>query len=372
MSGCPGHLRALAIAGALFLGLCAPALAQTGSDYERGVAARLAGQTEEAVELLARAAATEPGNADAQLQYGLALLAAGRVDDAERAFRTTLELAPDYDDARIALARVHQRRDNREAALAELARVVPANSEASDLRANLMSAAAAKGGYRWQVDIDGSYSDVRSQQDWHDLSLRLTHVVSPFTRIGAAIEPSRRFGEHDTYGEIRINHRASDRANFWLFAGATPSADFRPRWQVGAGGALKLTQGPVATVATIDARHSLYRSGDIQMLNPGFEQYLPGGHWITGRMINVIEDGDWRTGWLARADLMASRRLRLFAGAAHAPDITEGVVVDTFSLFGGLAVGLNDRTTLRLFVNSEDRKGSSDRLEFGTGIGLRF
>lgn len=371
MSGCAEHWRALAIAGALFLGLSAPTLAQTGSDYERGVAARLAGHTDEALELLARAAAAEPRNADAQLQYGLALLAAGLLDDAERAFGTTLELAPNYDDARIALARVHQRRGDREAALAELNRVSPTNPEASELRAALMRA-TADSSYRWQVDLDGSYSDVRGQQDWHDLSLRLTHVVSPFTRIGAAMETSRRFGEHDTYGEIRIDHRASDRTNFWLFAGATPSADFRPRWQVGAGGALKLTQGPAATVATVDARHSLYRSGDIQMLNPGFEQYIPGGHWITGRMINVIEGGNRHTGWLARADVMASSRLRLFAGAAHAPDINEGVVVDTVSLFGGLAVALNDRTTLRLFVNSEDRKGSSDRFEFGTGMGLRF
>lgn len=352
--------------------LVAPALAQTASDYERGVAARLAGHIDSAVELLAGAVAAEPGNADAQLQYGLALLTARRLDEAERSLRTALELAPDYDDVRIALARVHQRRGNRAKALAELDQVSAANREAAELRAALMSPGTVQAAYRWQVYLDGSYSDVRRQPDWHELSLRLAHSIDPSTRLGAAVEFSRRFGEDDTYGEVRIDHRASDRVNLWLFTGGTVKADFRPRWQVGAGGAFKLSEGRSATVATVDARHSSYPSGEIQMLNPGIEQYLAGGHWLTSRMINVIEDGKWYSGWLVRADVMATERLRLFVGVADAPDVTEGVVVETVSLFSGVAVDLNDRATLRLFVNSENRDGSADRLEWGTGIGLRF
>lgn len=217
--------QALTAASTLLAALAAPALAQAGSDYERGVAARLGGRTDQSLELLARAVAAEPSNADAQLQYGLALLAAGRLDEAERAFKTTLELAPNYDDARIVLARVHQRRGERAAALAELDRVGTSNAEAADLRAALMRHTVSERAYRWHGHLDGSYSDVRRQQDWHDLSLRLANSVSASTRIGAAIEYSRRFGKDDTYGEVRINHRPSDRANLWLLAGATPEAD---------------------------------------------------------------------------------------------------------------------------------------------------
>ncbi len=372
MSGFSSGRCALSTAFSLLVTFQAPAHAQATSDYGRGVEARLDGRIDSAVELLARAVSAEPRNADAQLQYGLSLLAAGRLDEAERAFRTTLELAPDYADARLGLARVHQRRGERAAALAELEQVAVTNPEVSDLRAALMRPSVAGAGYRWRVDLDGSYSDVRAEQDWRDLSLRITGALDPATKVGAGIEHSHRFGEQDTFGELRIDHRLSDRSNVWLSAGATPDADFRPRWQVGGGGGFKLSQGPSATVATIDARHASYRTGDIQILNPGVEQYIPGGHWVTARMINVVGDGDWHSGWLVRADIAAANRLRLFGGVADAPDVTEGVVVETLSLFGGLAVDLNNRTTLRLFVNSEDRDGSADRIEISTGFGIRF
>ncbi len=359
-------------AAALLLALEAPAAAQSGTDYDRGVSARLEGNTDVAIELLGRAVANEPANADAQLQYGLALLAAGRLNEAERAFLRTLELAPNYDDARIALARVHQRRGDRQAALAELARVAAANPEAGELRTALLNQRAPEGHFRWRVDLDGSYSNVRGESDWRDISLRVAGAGSASTQLGAAIEHSHRFGRNDTYGEVRVDHRASDRTVLWLLAGGTPSADFRPRWQLGAGGAFKLTRGPTATVATIEARHSRYPTGDIQSVNPGVEQYLPGGHWVTARMINVAADGDVRSGWLTRVDAMAGRRLRLFAGIADAPDITEGVVVNTFSMFGGVVADLNDRTVLRLSVNNENRRGTVDRLEIAAGIGVRF
>lgn len=357
---------------ALTFAVAAPAVAQATSDYERGVAARLAGDVDSAVELLARAIAAEPANADAQLQYGLALLAAGRLDDADGAFRRTLEIAPRYDDARIGLARVQQRRGKREAAITELTQVTESNAEAASLRAALQHPAVATNAYRWSMDLDGSYSRVRNQKDWRDLSLRIGAAVTPEASLSGAIEYSRRFGEQDTYGELRLDHRLALGASVWLLAGATPGADFRPRWQVAGGAAVRLRDGHNGTVVTIEGRHSRYPGGNIQILNPGIEQYLKGGHWITARAINVVERGDHHFGWLARADVMASPRLRLFGGISDAPDVTEGVVVETFSLFGGLSFAISDRNSWRLFVNREDRAIGSDRLEIGTGIGVRF
>ncbi|MDQ4088185.1 MAG: tetratricopeptide repeat protein, partial [Pseudomonadota bacterium] len=90
------------------------------SAYDQGVAARRAGDHLRALSLLRQAAAQEPANADVHLQIGLTHLALGQLDEAETAFRRTLELAPDYADARIALARLAQRRGDEAAALAEL------------------------------------------------------------------------------------------------------------------------------------------------------------------------------------------------------------------------------------------------------------
>ncbi|MDQ3139302.1 MAG: tetratricopeptide repeat protein, partial [Pseudomonadota bacterium] len=95
--------------------------------YREGVAARLAGDNAQAATLLTRVVAAEPGNADAALQLGLVNLALGQLDEAEVAFRRTLVLAPNYDDARIGLARVAQRRGDSAQALATLAPVAPGN-----------------------------------------------------------------------------------------------------------------------------------------------------------------------------------------------------------------------------------------------------
>jgi YaiO family outer membrane protein len=350
----------------------APA-SQPMSDYDRGVAARVAGQPEAAIDLLGRAVAADPRNADAHLQLGLSLLAAGRLDEAERALRAALEIAPDYTDARLGLARVHQRRGNRAAALDELARVPAGNTEAAQLRTALATPAQAASPYRWRLDLDGSYSDVgNGQPDWRDASIRVGYAADAATRVSGLVEASRRFSRDDVYGEVQLDRRVSDRANVWLLLGGTPNADFRPEWQVALGGGLRLTDGPTATVATLEARHSQYPLGDIQSLNPGIEQYLPGGHWLTARMINIFEDGRHQSGWLARADIAATRRLRLFAGAADAPDISEGVVTESFALFGGALLDLDGRTTLRLSINREDREQSADRLQVGAGLGLRF
>ena len=73
----------VACATALF---ASPAMSQV-SDYDRAVAARLADDPALAVSLLEPWLAERPDDADARLQYGYALLALGRFDEAEAAFQ---------------------------------------------------------------------------------------------------------------------------------------------------------------------------------------------------------------------------------------------------------------------------------------------
>jgi YaiO family outer membrane protein len=346
--------------------------------YRDGVAARHAGEAARAVSLLRQAVAAQPGNADAQLQLGLALLAEGRLDDAEAAFRRTLEIAPDYEDAHLALARVEQRRGNRAGALAALEPVSPTNREAAGLRAQLSAADEADEAspYRWQLNVDGSYSALEgsAQPDWREGTVQLRYQATEDTAVGGSVEVSRRFGNTDTYGELRVDHRLSDGASAYVTVGGTPNADFRPEWQVGAGGSVRVVEGKTPTSLTIDARQAHYRAGDIQTVSPGIEQYVAGGRaWLTARWINIFDEtGDHNSGWLARGDVMATERFRLFAGVADAPDVSEGVVTDTFSIFGGAAYELSDRAVLRFSLAHEDRATGSDRLQAGIGLGLRF
>ena len=110
-------------------------------------------------------------------------LAMGRLDEAEAAFRRTLELAPDYADARLGLARVAQRRGDRAAALAELDRIGPGHAEADQLRRQI-EAAAAEQPWRWRIDLDGSYSRIEELPDWQSATLVVQHRPGANTTIG--------------------------------------------------------------------------------------------------------------------------------------------------------------------------------------------
>lgn len=353
-----------------------PALSQSApldEIYQQGVQARLSGDHVRAAELLRQVVAAQPGNADAQLQLGLALLNAGDIEQAEAAFRRTLAVAPDYADARLGLARVEQRRGNRAAALAQLDMVQPVTAEAISLRRQITGMERP---FRWRVDVDGGYAFVsQDQPDWKEGSLRISRQASAATAVSAGLEVSRRFGLTDTYGEVRAQHRFAENAgSAYILGGATPNADFRPEWQIGLGGEVRLRGGPAATLLTLDVRQARYRIGDIQTLNPGIDQYLAGGRiWLSGRWINIFdENGRHQSGWLGRGDVLATDRLRLFAGAADAPDTSEGRVIDTFSLFGGFSWDASERMTLRASLAHDDRETGSDRLQLGLGAGWKF
>ena len=220
--------------------------------------------------------------------------------------------------------------------------------------------------------FDFGAAAVEGQPDWREASFQLNHRLTEASAVTGRIEAARRFDLNDVYGELRVDHRFSPDFSVWLAAGGTPEADFRPSWQLGAGLAARVRGGPQATVLTFDLVQAHYRSGDIQTVTPGVEQYFANGKaWATARWINIIGDGDHRSGWLARGDVMAGSRVRLFAGLADAPDLSEGIIVDTFSVFGGLVADVGDRTTFRFSVARDDR-AVGDRLSGSIGLGWRF
>jgi len=228
---------------------------------------------------------------------------------------------------------------------------------------------------RVRLDYDFSFSDLEEpRSDWHEASVRLRYQADETLAVSALLEVSDRGRSRDVYGEVRLDRRGAPGSGVYVALGVTPEADFRPEWQLSAGGFARIRGGPGATVLTLDARHGRYRAGDVQTLTPGIEQYLAGGRaWLTARWINIFdEDGDHRAGWLARGDVMAGDRLRLFAGLADAPETSEGIVIDTFSLFGGLSYDLSASASLRLSIAHEDRDVGGDRLQLSVGTGLRF
>jgi YaiO family outer membrane protein len=340
------------------------------NDYDQAVKARFAGEPARAVALLEPLVAADPQNSDAQVQLGLARLALGQLDAAELAFEAALDIAPDYTDARIGLARIAQRRGDRAAALRALDESGADNLEITELRRQLADAPSEP---RWQLDMDAAYSWLNGPQpDWRELAIQLRRSGAAAT-VGARIEYARRFDRNDVYGEAQLDYRLSDGARVYATLGGTPDADFRPEWQLALGGSLRINGGPDATILTLDGRQARFAVGDVQSLTPGIEQYIGGRFWLTGRWINLFDErGTHRSGYLVRGDIQASDPLRLFAGYSDAPDTDEGVVVDVRSLFGGLSLDFGRRHILRLAVAHDDRETGADRTQLTLGFGLRF
>jgi tetratricopeptide (TPR) repeat protein len=78
-------------------------------DYEQlGLAWVRLGRDAEAADAFAEAAGRGPALASAHLNYGVALAALGRVDEAAREARTALSIDPDYEQAKKFLAAIHR------------------------------------------------------------------------------------------------------------------------------------------------------------------------------------------------------------------------------------------------------------------------
>ena len=340
------------------------------SPYQSAVAARQTGNSARAIELLTPWLVHHPDDTDARLQYGLALLDLGRVREAEAAFHLVLLIAPHYDDARIGLARVAQRRGDRAGARAQLVGISPSNKDAVLLRRQLQGPNML----RWGLAVDASRTHLsRGQPDWREVDGELSFVPKDGMTLVGRVEASRRFNLNDTYAEGKFVARLSSVVTTYALAGATPHSHYRPRWQIGTGGAFTVRSSSNATAVTLDLRLSDYRSGRIATINPGLEQYWARGRGrVSGQLITIVDRGRASFGVLGRLDARATSRLQLFAGAARAPDISEGIVLQTTSVFGGGELRLGSVASLRLSASRTTVGGGSNRTQLSVGIGTRF
>lgn len=137
----------LILAAAMTLALTGNASAQSVAElYEAGVKARVEQRFDEAIDLLQRAVALQPGNSDALVQLGLARLATDDLDGAGDAFNRALAIAPGYHDARVGLARIAWRKGDLDGARGYAEQVLaaqPGNADAQEILAAINKAQAA-------------------------------------------------------------------------------------------------------------------------------------------------------------------------------------------------------------------------------------
>lgn len=347
----------------------APAIVQADPQalYEAAVADRRAGRPADAVAKLEVVLAARPDDVDARLNLGLALLALGRLDQAEGAFAAVIARSPDYADAHAGLARVAQRRGDLAGARresAEASRLAPADAEVAALARSLAT------GPRWGLDIHTSRSALSGGlPDWSEARIAVSRSLGDRWNGALAVETTERFDNRDTYVEARLDRRLR-RGGLYASLGGAPDADYRSELSLGLGGQVRLTD---RLSATLDGSAARYAAGRVTTLQPGAViEVVPDRLQVAARWILVRDEtGDDRQGYSIQSRWQMAERLGLRLGYADAPESSEGFTVEVTSWNVGADISLTDRLMLRLGAVSEDR-GAYDRQEGSVGLGLRF
>jgi YaiO family outer membrane protein len=362
--------RQLLIAAALSGAVLAAAAPARADPYAEGVAARQAGRTAEAVRLLKAATEAAPRDADAWLQYGLALSAARRWAEADAALARAEALAPEYRDVRLARARLAWFRGDRAEAERRLGDpALAGDPEAASLLARIRSAPADDAAARWRMDVAASHSALsRGLDPWRAVAVSFGRRLEDGATVTAGVEWTRRFGREDVYFELRGDRRLGD-WSVWAAAGGAPDADHRPEWVLKGGATGPSLGGGVRP--TLEAALLSVPAGRVTTVQPGLVLER-GRASLSGRAIGVWDEtGAFRSGWAVRGGLDAAERLRLELGYADAPETSEGVTVDVRALNGAAIWRVGPRTALRLDVTRETR-AAFDRTEVSLGVSRRF
>ena len=117
-----------------------------------------------------------------------------------------------------------------------------------------------------------------------------------------------------------------------------------------------------------------YPDDDVIRINPALQLYLLEGRaWLTLQVIATSsESAGWTGGYVARGDLQLDDRLRIFAGYGDAPDLSDGKIIPSRSMFGGIAIAITDRVSAVLSLARTELEGAYSRNEAGLGISVEF
>jgi YaiO family outer membrane protein len=184
-----------------------------------------------------------------------------------------------------------------------------------------------------------------------------------------------RYGETDVQIEARIDHAFSQDFSAYGIAAGTPDANFLARFSVGGGASWRAYApagwGPL--ILTLDGRHDVFDDTSVTTLSPAAQYFFFDERLgLQIRWIHSVNDeGTSANGYAIRTDIAATDRLRILAGYSDAPEISEGTLIDTKTVFTGISFDLSDALTLRANYAHEHRE-SFDRNIFGLGLAIRF
>lgn len=315
----------------------------------------------------------EPGNSEAAVLEARISLLEGRYAVAEAGFARVIEREPENVEAIVGLGDVRRARGDEEGARIRYRRGLELSPGDADIAQRLEAPAPR----RWRLDIGTDVSTLSDGRGtWTDSALALAYRWTPATTLSARSRVATRFGSTDLQFEGRVDHAFMPTFSAHGLFAATPDADFLARYSLGGGFSARAAGsagafGPV--FLNLDARYDVFDAADVWTVAPSLQVYVLDERLaFTARWIHAEDDlGTVADGYLLRADLMATERLRLFAGYSDAPEISAGTLDDTQTAFAGVAVELSPALMLNASYAHEERT-AFERDTFGFGLSLRF
>ena len=355
--------------------LAAPAFAQSiDTLIEQGAAARDAGDFENAIALLERARQMAPDNVEILRLLGTSYAFDKQFPRAIAVLKQAHALAPDDADVTAALARAHmwsgQLEPARERAL-EMQAKQAASADAATILEQIAAARKASRGasglYFSQSAADVALSF--GHRTWWETTLGGYTPLGARSTLSADVTRADREFAIDTTMAVRLDHRVSSQASFYVTATATPDAVFKETWSLRAGGQWNLTPD---IALLLDARHAHYNAVDTQSLSPAL-QLSQGAVRATVRMANQWNsDGFYGNGWSLRFDADLKGGSTLYAGGATAPDTEAGITRQVRSVFAGGTFPLSSHVRLRAGGEYERRTATYTRKGISAGLDWRF
>jgi YaiO family outer membrane protein len=347
------------------------------SPYDRAVQDRLAGRTTQAIDELKDLTAKAPMDADVWLNLGLAYTAKGDFKAADAALAYGLKISPNYNDMRVAYARVALFRGQTGEARKRLEPAFatqPSDRDAQDLMKQINAAQSSPDSSPWRVDANASYSSLSNGLPaWREYDVAAGRQFSTGTAVSFAVEETQRFGQANTYVSGTVSQRIG-RASVFVGYGGSPNATYRAKQAIQAG----IVSPPVLLpdganiVGEVDYGFSRYPAGDVQTIQPSATLTLNDSLAFTARYYSTLDERHKvLAGVSLRADATLKTRYHLSLIVASVPDSTAGVTTKVESYSMGVGMDFGSATNLHLNTTYEDR-GTYRRNDYAVGVTHKF
>ncbi|TGT72075.1 MULTISPECIES: YaiO family outer membrane beta-barrel protein [unclassified Mesorhizobium] len=317
--------------------------------------------------------ATAPDNVEALDLDGRIALLEGDYTRAAQSFQRALALEPQNAEALVGIGDVRRAEGDDDAARKAYSHALAIEPGSADIEQRL----AVQPPRKWRLDLGSEVSDLTNGLgDWTDSSAGLAYRLSPRATISGHTRVATRFGHTDVQIEGRIDQVFTPAFSAYALAAVTPDADFLARYSIGAGASWQVVTpakafGPLSL--NIDTRYDSFADTSVTSIQPWVQAYIFDGRLgLSARWVHAEDDtGTVADGYVLRADVAVTKRFNVFAGYADAPEIDDGALVPTRTVFGGISFDVSDPLTLRASIAHEERP-TFDRNIFGLGLTARF